>query len=84
MQSKQNISTDARSFQQIWANLSQQEREDLTLKLYNARCCRTRQTIWKWANGITKPNHPVVRNTVANVVGKAIGSRVLPQTLFPV
>lgn len=83
MQSKQNISTDARTFAQIWAKLSPQEREDLTLRLYNARCCKTRQTIWKWANGKTQPNHPVVRDTVANVVGKAIGSRVLATTLFP-
>ena len=83
MQSKQNIVNDTRTFQQIWKSMSQQEQEDLTLRLYNANACRTRQTIWNWANGKVRPSHPVVRETVAKVVGKAIGSRVSPYSLFP-
>ena len=83
MQSKQNNVIDTRTFQQIWEGMTQQEREDLTLDLYKSKACRTRQTIWNWANGIAQPSHPVVRDTVAAVVGKAIGSRVCGYSLFP-
>lgn len=83
MQSKQFSGNDARTFGEIWNTLTSDEREDLTLALYNAKCCKTRQTIWKWANGKSKPSAPIIRDTVAKVVGKTVGSRVFSSTLFP-
>ena len=82
MQSKQISGNDARNFREIWNTLTLEEREQLTLDLYNAKCCKTRQTIWKWANGKSKPSSPIIRDAVAKVVGKTVGSRVLASTLF--
>lgn len=83
MQSKQNSGNLARTFGEIWNSLNQDERETLTLDLYNAKCCKTRQTIWKWANGKSQPSAPIIRDTVAKVVGKTVGSRVFAAHLFP-
>lgn len=82
MNAKKSINTN--TFSQIWANLSISERENLTLALYNARACRTRQTIWAWANDKARPINPIVKDAVAKVVSKAIGTHVLGSTLFPV
>ncbi len=82
MQNKQNSSYDARNFGEIWNSLTPDEREDLTLRLYNAKCCKTRQTIWKWANGKARPSAPIIRDMVAKVVSKTVGLNVLPKTLF--
>ena len=83
MQISEIISTDARTFPQIWEGLTSNEREDLTIEIYKTKCCRTRQTIWKWANEKARPGSPLVRETVAKVVSKAIGAKVYPHTLFP-
>lgn len=74
---------DARSFPQIWATMTASERDDLAIQLYAKKCCKTRQTVWNWANGKKQPNSPLVIDTVAKVVSKAVGSRVLGRTLFP-
>lgn len=83
MQRSEIISTDARTFPQIWESLSSAERENLTLEIYKARCCRTRQTIWKWANEKARPSSPLVRESVAKVVSKTIGAKCFGETLFP-
>lgn len=83
MQSNTKLDTNTRTFPEIWATMSSQERDDLALALYNAKCCKSRQAIWNWANGKRQPNSPLVKDTVAKVVGKAIGSRVFSHTLFP-
>ena len=83
MQSKQISEYDARNFGEIWKSLTSDERENLTLRIYNAKCCKTRQTIWNWANGKARPSAPIIRDMVAKVVSKTVGLNVLPQTLFP-
>lgn len=84
MQIKAKESINASTFSQIWANLPTSQREELTLALYKAKACRTRQTIWKWATNQAKPINPIVKDAVAKVVSKTIGTHVLGSTLFPV
>lgn len=83
MQRKQKCEIETRTFPQIWDSLSQDERDDLTLRLYAAKCCRTRQSIWEWASGKGQPGAMLVRDTVAKTVSKFIGRKSTPQTLFP-
>lgn len=79
----ENNSTDTRSLPQIWATLSTEEREDLILRIYNAKACKTRQTIRNWASGRIAPDNQLIRDTVANCVSKITGTRVFSATLFP-
>lgn len=74
---------DTRTYTQIWGLLSKGEREDLTLALYNAKVCKTRQTIWKWGRGECAPSNRLVQSEVAKCVGRITGTRVAPNTLFP-
>lgn len=79
----ENFSIDTRSFPEIWAALSKDERDELSLKLFQNKCCRSRQAIHYWGKGEKSPLNPLVRETVAKVVTKQIGAKVLTQTLFP-
>lgn len=83
MQVYEKSDIDTRTFSQIWENLSQNERDDLTLRLYNAKCCKNRQTIWKWATEKCAPREPLVREGVSKTVAKFLGAKVSVQTLFP-
>lgn len=83
MQRTEIISTNTRTFPEIWDGLSTEEKENLTLDIYNAKCCRTRQTIWKWATNKARPSSPLVRESVAKVISKAIGEKVSASSLFP-
>lgn len=76
--------TDTRTFPQIWATLTADEREDLILRIYNSKACKTRQTVRNWAAGRVVPDSPLVKDTVANCVSKVTGTRVLGGVLFPV
>ena len=84
MQNNKNLDTNTSTFPEIWAKMTSMERDDLALALYNAKCCRSRQAIWNWANGKRQPNSLLVKEAVAKIVGKAIGSRVFAHTLFPI
>lgn len=81
MYQKENVET--RSLPEIWGSLTSSQREDLAYSLVTARCTKTRQTIWNWTSGKTQPQSPLVRNEVAKCVGRIIGARVMPGTLFP-
>lgn len=83
MQLYEKSDIDTRTFAQIWANLTQNERDDLTLRLYNAKCCKNRQTIWKWGNDKCAPREPLVREGVCKTVSRFLGARLSTQTLFP-
>ena len=83
MQVYEKCDIETRTFPEIWASLSQGEREDLTLRLYAAKCCRTRQSIWEWGSGRVKPGAPLIRDAVAKTVSKFTGRKSTPQTLFP-
>lgn len=83
MQSNENSCIDARSFPQIWALLNQNEREELSRQLYIAKCCKNRQTIWKWGNGKCSPREPLVQEGVCKTVSKFLKVKTTTQTLFP-
>lgn len=82
MQSKANNPIDTRSFPEIYSSLTRVQQNELLLRGYNARLFSARQTIWKWAQGVT-PRSPVVRSEAAKVVGKYIGAKCPVETLFP-
>jgi hypothetical protein len=75
--------TNTRTFPEIWAVLSKDERDDLSDRLFRRKCCRTRQTVWNWGNGIKRPATPLVRDAVADVVSKMTGEKHNAVTLFP-
>ena len=83
MQSKENVLTNTKSFHEIWESLTPDQQDDLTADLFKAKCCKTRQAIWWWHTGKKQPINPLIRETIAKVVSKAIGERVFPHTLFP-
>lgn len=74
---------DLRAFPEVWGSLSKQEKEELTYQLIKDRCTVSRQTVWNWATGKTRPSSPIIRNAVASSVNKAVGLRVSGATLFP-
>lgn len=78
----ENKTTDTRTLPQIWENLSKDEQEDLILRIYNAKCCKSRQTVRNWMSGRVFPGSPLVRDAVANCVSKITGTRVHSTTLF--
>ena len=83
MQNKEIIGTDTRTFGQIWATLSSSQRDDLSIEIYKSRLCQTRQTINNWVNGRSRPAVPLIKDRLAQLVSRTIGSRVIGDTLFP-
>jgi len=79
----QTPTVETRSFPEIWATLSKNEKEEVTYQIIKDRCAMARQTVWNWATGKTQPTSPIVRNAVANAVGRALGSKPNGNTLFP-
>lgn len=67
---------------EIWAGLTPEQRDEVALRLYNAKCCRTRQTIFNWATGRTSPVEPLVKSGVAAVLSKYLGQTVIASSLF--
>lgn len=82
-QSKLNNSTNTKTFPEIWKTLNSDERDALTIKFYQKKCCKTRQAVFYWATGQRVPASPLVRDVVADLVSKAIGEKVYARTLFP-
>ena len=83
MQSKENNSVDTRSFEEIWNSLGDEERTDLSHKLFYNNICNTRQTIWAWATGRYQPKQRIVMNSLVRVLGRFLGCTVSAHTLFP-
>lgn len=81
MQSNEIKSVCTKSFPEIWATLSEQQKDDLSIKFYQKKCCKTRQTVWNWANGV-KPI-PLAQEAIATILTKALGEKVYAHTLFP-
>lgn len=75
--------TNTDSFAEIWAGLTDGQRYSISVALMQEGCCTTRQTVWNWANGKTQPGSNDTRAHVAQIVGKVVGRRILPKTLFP-
>lgn len=82
MQNKEIIQTNTKSFPEIWATLSEDEKDELRLKFYQRKCCKTRQAISYWVTGQRRPS-PLVRETIAGIVSKSIGAKCYAHTLFP-
>lgn len=83
MQSKEKIPTDARSFPEIWATLTVDEKEELVYELLKTRCCTTRTAIRQWGRAVRRPANILTQETVAKAIHKVLGIRVLRTTLFP-
>ena len=83
MQKYENITTNTKSFPEIWATLSETEKDDLCIKLYQRKCCKSRQAIRYWGAGARKPSNQIVRNAIAEVVSKQLGAKCYAHTLFP-
>lgn len=82
MQSKENSTTDARTFPQIWETLNRAERRTLKVELVKAMSCTT-NAVWFWSNGTYSPNSKLDRDKVAQVVSKFLGRKCFAHTLFP-
>ena len=83
MQIRQKNPTGARTFPEIWASLTADEREELHYQLIKSRCTTTRQTVWNWASGKKRPFSVLISNEIAKCVTKVTGKRVIANTLFP-
>ena len=77
----QIINTD--SFPTIWANLTEGQRYSIGTALIQEGCCTTRQTVWNWSQNKTQPSTRDTKAHVARIVSRVVGTKVLPQTLFP-
>jgi len=76
------MTTDARTFPEIWAALTptqQYELRDAILKKTGA----SSNTFWFWKQGASVPSSPLVRRTVASVVSAYIQASVTESSLFP-
>lgn len=82
MSNSQTQIVDERTFPEVWDSLKQDDKDALSLKLFQTKCCKSRQTVWNWATGKTRPI-PLVRKEAAKVIAKFLGSRVAGDTLFP-
>ena len=83
MQIKENNLVDARTFPQIWQELSVDDKADLKCRLLNAKVCQTVQTINNWAAGRNFPSNLVVRKEAARVIGVFLKTKTIPAILFP-
>lgn len=83
MQSNKEKSNDARSFPEIWATLSSDEKDELVYELIRTKCCKTRTAILMWARGERRPSNALTRDVIARSIGKTLGLRVFGTTLFP-
>lgn len=82
MQRNEKESIETRSFPEIYKSLTDYEKSKLLAEFVKSSCLGTNQTFWSWGTGKTKPNHPLVIEKVADVLGKFLGKKVLPKTLF--
>ena len=83
MQVYKENSIDARSFPEIWAALSVDEKEELVYELLKSRCCTTRTAIRQWGRAVRRPANILTQETVAKAIHKVLGIRVHRTTLFP-
>lgn len=82
MQSKENSTTDARTFPEIWKSLTQYEQRNLRADIVHATKCTT-VTIYRWQTGENTPSSQPAKDKVAQVVSKFLGRKCFAHTLFP-
>lgn len=83
MQSNKENIRDTRTFGEIYRSLTIPDRQELFRQMHIANVCCTRQTMWNWANGKSRPAQRLVLTATAKVVGRFLGRTVSPVTLFP-
>ena len=76
-------SIETRSFQQIWLDLSSNERGNLATDLFKAKACKTYATVHNWGKGRCAPSQPAVRDIVTKVVSRFLSRKCIEATLFP-
>ena len=74
---------ETRTFPEIWKDLSSDEKDRVRRQILIDGWASTPQTIWNWGTGKTAPRIFALRNGVANTMGKILGRKIAPQTLFP-
>lgn len=74
---------EAKTFQEIWAQLSDEQRADVRLKLLTKKCTASPQSIYNWAAGRTRPTNPLVLDAIANTLGQYLGVKLYGRVLFP-
>lgn len=83
MQSNNKKTIDTRTFGDIYNSLNVEDRQELFRQMHIANICNTRQTVWNWANGKSKPGQRLVMNSLVRVLGRFLGCTVSAHTLFP-
>ena len=73
---------DARTFPEIWGDLTLAEQEELRDRLTRNGDC-TRMTLFNWAKKGVRPISLAMRRKVAATMNKYLGLNVSHLTLFP-
>lgn len=74
---------NTKSFSEIMANATEGQRYSIGTALISEGCCKTRQTVWNWANNKCTPASVDTKIHIAKIAGKVLGQRVSHLTLFP-
>lgn len=74
--------TDNRTFQEIWNDLSQEQKREMVKAFIVADIAWDRHMLWRWGTGVA-PKQPVVRKAIANTMNDKLGFHVTAETLFP-
>lgn len=88
MQSKENRSKKASTFQEIWNGYCEGRhelarfREDLVREIIDAGLCTTRANVFHWGSGHSKPSAPIIREALAQILSKRLGETVTAEQLF--
>lgn len=83
MQMYEKDAYDLRSFPEIWESLTKDRRDELHLRLLNAKVMKAPNTLRYWSLGKTAPASPVIKKEIARVVGNFLGKKINYATLFP-
>lgn len=73
---------DARTFGEIYSQMTVNERRELFRQFFLKHICSSRQTMWNWTTGKVIPQ-PLIAESAAKVVGNLINKSVTARTLFP-
>lgn len=83
MQVNEKNQLDTRKFTEIFSDLSKNEKTQLFLLLLSKQVVTSRQAVWMWSTGRTKP-HIFKQPFVAKALNKITGKTYNIKTLFPI
>lgn len=78
-----SLEIDKRTFPEIWATLTENEKDDLSLSIMQSKACKTRQTLWNWGTGRVTPSNGAIKNAISKCVGSVLKIKTHPNVLFP-